>query len=262
MAPTPLFRPIVLVRRILFAAAGMAAAVGTQAQLATPTFEVASVKPTESTRGYILTEPGRLTARGRTLASLILRAYNLQDYQLIHGPAVSLAERCDIDAEAPGPAGAAELFRMLQTLLTERFNLVFHRETRELPVFVLSTGKKPRQLDQPKDGETRSMRLEPGPQGDRTSYRLVGRRITLSALASFLGAQLGRSVIDETGLTGEFDFAAEVTAPAAATGVKGTPVDPSSLISAVRANLGLVLESGKRKVDVLVVDHVGKLSPN
>ena len=79
--------------------------------------EVASVKPTNSQTGYVRTEPGRLTARGRTLASLLLTAYNLKDHQLVHGPAVSLAERCDIDARAEGPAGPEQLYRMLRDSL-------------------------------------------------------------------------------------------------------------------------------------------------
>ena len=57
------------------------------AQVSAPAFEVASVKLTDSRTGYIRSEPGRLTARGRTLASLSLRAYSLQDYQLTHAPA-------------------------------------------------------------------------------------------------------------------------------------------------------------------------------
>jgi uncharacterized protein (TIGR03435 family) len=44
--------------------------------------------------------------------------------------------------------------------------------------------------------------------------------------------------------------------------LKGTGVDPSSVIAAIRADLGLKLESEKRPVDVLVVDHVEKLTVN
>jgi uncharacterized protein (TIGR03435 family) len=74
--------------------------------------------------------------------------------------------------------------------------------------------------------------------------------------------------VDETGLKEEFDFTAEFTpatdvnGDAGPAGVKGTPLDPSSVISAIRADLGLRLESETRPVDVLVVDHVEKLSAN
>jgi uncharacterized protein (TIGR03435 family) len=238
------------------------------AQASAPSFEVASVKLTNSTTGYIHTEPGRLTARGRTLAALLLRAYGLQDYQLIHGPSVSLAERCDIDAKAEGPADPEQLNRMLQTLLADRFQLILHHETKELPLFVLSIGKNPPKLQRATEGETQALRYEPGQQGDRSPVQLVGRGTPLSLLASFLRAQLGRPVVDETGLTGEFDFAAEFTSNAPVSGdagplnPKGTPVDPSSVIAAIKADLGLKLESEKRLVDVLVVDQVEKLSAN
>jgi uncharacterized protein (TIGR03435 family) len=238
-----------------------------RAQVSAPAFEVASVKLTDSRTGYIRTEPGRLTARGRTLANLILRAYSLQDYQLTHGPAVSLAETCDIDAKAEGPAEPEQLYQMLQTLLTDRFKLVVHHEMKELPVFVLSVGKNLPKLHEAKDGEAPAMRYEPSQPGDRSFLQLVGRRVSLALLARFLGSQLRRPVFDETGLKGEFDFTAELTALAPASGdssppVKGTAVDPSSVIAAIRDDLGLKLESGKRQVDVLVVDHVEKLSAN
>lgn len=240
-----------------------------QDQVPAPSFEVASVKLATASAGYISTEPGRLTARGRTLASLILRAYSLQDYQLTHGPSVSLAERCDIDAKAEGPANPEQLYRMLQTLLADRFKLVVHHETHDLPLFVLSVGKNPPKLEKSKEGETQLVRYEPSDQqGDRSFLRLVGRGTPMSYLASFLGAQLGRPVVDETGLKGEFDFTAEFTSSAAGggdagpPGLKGTPVDPSSVIAAIRADLGLKLDSEKRPVDVLVIDHVEKLSAN
>lgn len=232
-------------------------------------FDVASVKPSNSSTGYIRTEPGRLTARGRTLASLILRAYSLKDYQLTHEPSISLAERCDIDAKADGPANAEQLYRMLQTLLAERFKMVLHRETKELPLLVLSLGRNPPKLQKPRDGETQVLRYEPGQAADRPTVRLIGRRVSLSFLTGFLGAQLRTAVLDETGLEGEFDFTAEFTpttmpanGDAPSLGLKDSAIDSSSVIGAIRADLGLKLESEKRPIDVLVVDHVEKLAAN
>jgi uncharacterized protein (TIGR03435 family) len=180
--------------KLLLAAAGMGALAGSvavesvRAQAyapafeAAPAFDTASVKRTDSTTGYIRTEPGRLTARGRTPASLILRAYSLQDYQLTHEPSVSLAERCDIDAKAEGPADPAELYRMLRTLLAERFKLVVHHETKELPVFVLSVGKNPPKLMRAREGETQAVRYERSQQDDRSFLQLVGRGTPMSFL--------------------------------------------------------------------------------
>ena len=240
-----------------------------QSEASVPSFDVASVKLSNSTTGYIRTQPGRLTARGRSLASLILRAYSLQDYQLIHGPSISLAERCDIDAQTEGPADSEQLYRMLQTLLADRFKLILHHETKQLPLFVLSVGKNPPKLQKAKEGETQALRYAPSQRGDRSFLQLVGRRTPLSLLASFLGSQLLRPIVDETGLEGEFDFTAELTSAGPVSddagplvGLKGTPVDPSSVIAAIRADLGLKLDLETRPVDVLVVDHVEKLAAN
>src|ERR1039457_2119122 len=110
-----------------------------------PAFEVASIKPSTAEPGSgsgIATGIGRLTGRNVTLKRCMRSAYNVPESQVFGGPKWIDEDRYDIDAMAAGPAGDRDMMPMLETLLAERFKLVFHRETRPLPGYALVMGKK------------------------------------------------------------------------------------------------------------------------
>jgi uncharacterized protein (TIGR03435 family) len=104
-----------------------------------PAFEVASVKPYNGPRTRLLdfsSSGPRVRLLAYTIGGLIREAYNLQGYQLAFGLSVRREEAYDpyyysVEAKAPGdgPRTRAEFRRMLQTLLSERFNVKVHRET-------------------------------------------------------------------------------------------------------------------------------------
>jgi uncharacterized protein (TIGR03435 family) len=109
-------------------------------------FEVASIKPSQSTPGIVMigisTSGGRFTATGVTLRMLITRAYDIRDYQISGLPGWASSDRYDINAKAENPkATSAQIKLMLQSLLAERFNLKLHRETKKLPIYNLVVGK-------------------------------------------------------------------------------------------------------------------------
>ena len=115
----------------------------------TPTFEVASVKraagggPPGDIPRNMDSSPGSFAMRNVPLRYALEWAYDLKDYE-ISGPAWIVAEdRYDIIAKASGPATNDQMRPMLQTLLLERFKMKVHRETRQLPVYVLLPGKGP-----------------------------------------------------------------------------------------------------------------------
>jgi len=130
----------------------MAFAVRAQSQPATPAaFDVASVKPNNSSdigMGFRVL-PNRLTASNISLQGLIAIAYDLpfQSDRISGGPDWVRSERFDIEAKMEMPAGIADKARlararlMLQTLLSERFKLTLQRETKEVPVYVVSVAK-------------------------------------------------------------------------------------------------------------------------
>jgi uncharacterized protein (TIGR03435 family) len=104
------------------------------AQPAAPAFEVASVKPSKAKdNGYWNSSAGYLVMRNQSLKKLIQIAYRVRDDQVSGGPKWTDSDRFEVDARAAGPAKDPELLDMLQTLLAERFQLVFHRETKEVP---------------------------------------------------------------------------------------------------------------------------------
>ena len=95
-----------------------------------PAFDAATIKPSKDEFGHSgwHSRPGAIVLTGQTLKGLICIAYRVKDSQVSGGPKWLDGNRFDINAKSEGPAGDPELRNMLQTLLTDRFQLVFHRE--------------------------------------------------------------------------------------------------------------------------------------
>lgn len=252
-----------------------------------PAFEVASVKPNKSGDGRVFfnTLPGgRFRASNVPLHQLILFAYRLKDFQVSGEPAWIKSERFDITAKAekdPGPDGMRP---MLQTLLEDRFQLKFHRETKDMPVYALVVSK-PGKLPQ-SEGECGPRPAvppppEPGklPKTPCGGFFMVPGRVTgshspIGSLADILSRFVGRIVIDKTELTGKYDINLQWT-PAAGEfqlppggpppGLPPLPpVDPNgpSIYAALQEQLGLKLESQKAPVETMVIDHIEEPSEN
>jgi uncharacterized protein (TIGR03435 family) len=280
--------------RLLFAAVVSAAAVFSQVESpsARSGFEVASVKPTASTDGRTLLQavPGRLIMTNLALRRLVLIAYGVQDYQLSGDPPWINSAHYDIQAKADGNTSVQQMEGpMLQVLLEERFKLKVHRETRPLPIYVLAVGKGGAKLQPSKEGGCTTYSLdspppvstpgEPRPTfcgfrqapADGLNRMLDGKGVTMAMLATSLSRtynlMLGRNVIDGTGLTGRFDVQLKwAFNPMASLADFGTPpvADSTgpSIFTALQEQLGLKLESARGPVEVLVIDHIEKLSVN
>jgi uncharacterized protein (TIGR03435 family) len=124
----------------LMAAMGKIATLIARAQAVNPVFDVVSIKPNTSgdTRVTNRVQPGgRYTATNITLRQLIRDAYRVQEFQVVGGPGWMSSDRFDIVAKAEGNPSVGLIARMRQTLLTDRFKVVTHTETRELPVYAL-----------------------------------------------------------------------------------------------------------------------------
>jgi bla regulator protein blaR1 len=237
-----------------------------QSETAIPAFEAASVKPHQDTGRRDRTrniEPGRITAMDFTLGELIGAAYGVKRYQ-ISGPDwivnVSSSVTYDIAATAGKTVSVEETLRMLRPLLAERFHLVVHRETRELPVFALGVAKGGPKLKEPGDGGERSMR----PDSDGG---LAFKNYSMTDLAEWLTGlpSIDRPVIDHTGLAGRFSFAPNLfgVAKGADPGdVKRSMVGPDAadtLRATLPEQLGLKLEEQKAPIEMLVIDHADKV---
>jgi uncharacterized protein (TIGR03435 family) len=195
-----------------------------------PTFEVASIRPnvSGSPQGQGLAGPqpgGRFIAIAVTLRRLVAGAYD--DLQVVGGPAWIDSDRFDINARAEGDRPPSEIVRMVRSLLTDRFKLVLHTDTREMPVYVLTTARRDRRLG-PKlresdakcaqDARNFIPQLAPGPPpcGDfRLGARLLtARGMTMARLAQLLRGRVGRPVADRTELAAMYDLELEWSWPA------------------------------------------------
>ena len=229
---------------------------------AQPAFEVASIRtrigvPSGPLMDY-RASGSRLTLVGYQQKGLIREAYNLEFYEIVL-PA-SLADDSlyfNIVAKAPGDntPSRAEFRLMLQTLLAERCNLRFHRESREMNVYALIVGKggpkfKPSAPDAKQHWLT-------GVNGRNQS--ITATAYTMAELARGIRNSLGvdRPVTDKTDLTGEYDFRLEATLA-----YRTPEFGDLSVFTAVKEQLGLELQPRKAPVEVLVVDRFDRPSAN
>ncbi len=273
-----------------------------QTAAAGPAFEVASVKPNNSGDGRVMfaNQPGgRFTATNVTLKMLIRMAYQLQDFQIVGGPGWMTSDHFDIVAKAEdgAPPETPSLDRtaptrtqlMIRALLAERFQLVVHTESRELPIYALVLARSDGKLgpDLHKSdvdcaalfaaGRGRGPLPPPGPPpaGERMP---CGIRIgmgnmaigsaPLSQIANAMANFLGRTVLDKTGLTGNYDANLTWTPDQMPQRPPGAPelppLDPNgpSIFTAVQEQLGLKLDSQKGQVSALVIDRAERPKEN
>ena len=249
-----------------------------RAQLAPPPlkFEVASIKPNKSgaVRTSMMPYPeGRLIAENNSLKQLVRAAFGVKDFQISGGPDWFDADRFDIVAKAEGPASKEQLLQMLQSLLVDRFKLVFHAGTKQLPVFHLVVAKRG-QLGPAISphagaaGEARPYHIL-GPPG-----RMKGAGASMEELAASLSGTTGaRPVRDETGLIGVYDFTLEwapeqrllppgVPPEALEKNPNAPPSDGPTLSTALKEQLGLKLEPARGPVPIIVVVSASRPSEN
>jgi uncharacterized protein (TIGR03435 family) len=235
-----------------------------------PAFEVASVKPADP-QGRVIalsTYPGgRITVTWYTLEMLIEEALDVQPFQVSGGPHWIQVDRFDIAAKPPASSKSsqanppypkappnAEQRQMLRTLLADRFQLKFHRETREGPVYLLVKGSKGIKLEDAKDPTAFPWAGRIG-GGAPSGNGLAGTNISMPLLATRLSGYLGRTVLDRTGLEGSFDFKFEYVSD------DPHPDVISSIFASVQG-IGLKLEASKGPVETIVIDHAEKPAEN
>lgn len=228
-------------------------------------FDVVSIKPSDPLSNIMhigISPSGSFEASGANLMSLIVQAYDVRGFQIVGGTGWMNDEKYMIVTkdEAKEPTGADQsqlrnrMNAKLRAMLADRFQLRVHRETREMPVYALTIAK----------GGIR-MKTSPGDGGDDAGINMIrtpeaksgvmGKQVPMDVLSRFLSFQVGRTVVDETGLTGKYDFRLVYSLDL------GDATGPS-IFTALQEQLGLKLESKKGPVEVIVIDGAEEPSEN
>jgi uncharacterized protein (TIGR03435 family) len=235
---------------------------------ANPGFEVATIKPSDPARpgqSILVGRDGMFTTTNTTLNDLIIFAYGIHPRQLTNGQGWMETEKYDITAkpDVEGIPNGDQIRSMAQKLIKERFELVFHKDKKEISAYGITVAK-----NGPKLAKNESGGNLPG-FGGRGPGGIGVRNSTMEQFAGFLQARIvDRPVLDETGLVGKFDFTLEwrpdqlpvqgPNAPPLPANIQDRP----DLFTAMQEQLGLKLEATKSPVDILVIDKVSKPTDN
>ena len=291
--------------RSLVVLISIATAVALPQAQATPgeRFEVASVKPYKGPLTLISSnlEPGgRFVAQQQSLRDLIMMAYKVRESQIVGAPPWIGTDRFDVNAKAGrelpplNPTGEiGPLERMLQSLLADRFKLVAHVETRELPIFALVLARNDRRLgeklrpttidcatkfaEQARAGQSGPLMAGGMPACGLVvsgwSIRLGGG--PLSQLTMVLTNMTNRFVVDRTGLTGNYDVDLQWTPqgmrigkppgdnpPGPAFPAPPPDANGATLETSIQEQLGLKLDPQRGPVPVLVIERAEQPTPD
>jgi uncharacterized protein (TIGR03435 family) len=224
-----------------------------------PSFEVASIRINKSGSAESDFRPvlgGRLTVNNVTVKTLITSAYHIASSQISGGPGWIDSDRFDINAKAEKDVPLQEALVMLQTLLKDRFRLVFHREMKDVPGYrlaLLSESGAPKLV--PSQGGESGLRAVP--MENQKLVHLFARNMTMQHLADILGNQLQMPVVESTGLSGAFDFAFDIET----SGAGATP-DAGTISAAFRDQVGLKLDPIKAPAEFFVIEKVERPTEN
>jgi uncharacterized protein (TIGR03435 family) len=269
--PTVIPNPMLLLALavIPLAAHASAAQPPPMAADAHPTYEVATIKPSRPDADRLVQMQGaRLVTADTSVVDLMMFAYGVHPSQVIGGPDWLRTQKFDllVQPNLPGRPSSAQMKVILQKLLTDRFNLVFHHAQMKLPVYRIVPAKSGPKLtptsDESKTFNTAAIGF---PDGSMTI-----NDATLPEFANLLlrYVALDRPVVDHTGIPGKYDYKLTWTPDFSQFNGKSpwpSTTDanaPPSLYTAIQEQLGLKLEAAKEPTDVLLIDHATQPSDN
>ncbi len=260
-----------------------------------PSFEVATIKPASPQPRPSSASPAEVHISNVTVRNLIEQAYGIpwtsaENQCVLGGPAWLDTNRYDIVARIPGDLAGAQqklsrdqqkrqISLMLQSLLAERFHLKLHFQTRVLTVYALVVAKPNPHLvestNQPESTAQESpvpIPLSSKPEDLRhgilvlykgQSAQMTARHASLDDFASWFAGYSevgGRPVVNQTGLSGLYDFTLRwMRQSLALTPQPGSSdaaeSDAPPLFTALPDQLGLRFKPTKAPVEVIVIDH-------
>jgi uncharacterized protein (TIGR03435 family) len=239
-----------------------------------PAFEAASIKLDANLEGAdVDSSPGLLRAQ-MTLRRYIAYAYNVRPYQVIGGLPWMDSAHYAIVAKLENPRGASpgaatprqesdseesQIRVALQQLLADRFQLKFHRESKDLPGYALTVAKGGLKIKEVPSGDG----SDTSSHGNGTTRKLSATRVNMPAFAAYLARQLGRPVADQTLVAGYYTFTLEWTPDELKTIAASDQQQLPSLFTALQEQLGLKLESQHAApVEILTIISAERPSEN
>jgi len=222
-----------------------------------PPFKITSNPPGTGMGFMFNTE--KFLATNATLPALIRVAYGVESFQITGGPDWLSSKRYDVVADFHGSTdddGSKDIMdqrsRTLQRLLAHQFKLVLHHESRQAPIYVLNLTNDSMQEGKAGDTHANGIKLPisqlMGGPGLWTykEGRLTGQGVSMEELTQYLSRQLGRMVVDKTGLRGHYDYTLQWN---------GAESQSANLVMALSEEMGLALNPQIAPVDTLVIDH-------
>jgi uncharacterized protein (TIGR03435 family) len=234
-----------------------------------PEFEVATIKPSDPKNccGYFWNVDGMRFRTGNTnLRWLIRFAYGLNDRQIVGEPAWADNDLYDVAGAFAGtkPPTDLQCRIALQKLISERFGLKFHHESREMPAYVLTAPRGAAKLTKSDPKKHNEEELIFSRTTGKAMHGL-GRDVSLHDFAAEIQRlTLNKPLVDRTGIAGKFDIDLDFTwEDPNSLGLTDLPDNVApNLLTALDEQLGLKLEGVKAPVDVMVIDHAGEPTAN
>ena len=268
-----------IVAGVLHATPSRAVSQGQNTIAPAPAFATVSITPNQSGSYSVglMFAPGGFTSKNASLQQVIRAAYGVEDDRISGAPAWLESEKYDVEAKVSASGSddvrklsidqrISEQKSMLQTLLADRLKLALHRETRDLNVYALIIAKNGPKLQESKPGDTypngfRGPGAVPRPGGIHfDGQKLIAQAVPIGPLLFHLSRQLHRTILDETALSGTYDFTLKLP-DGVPLGIDNAP-PPESYAPAVSAaideQLGLKLAPKNVPLEILVIDHVEK----
>lgn len=241
----------------------------TPSETPAPAFDAADVHVSARVRNPSMAAGGlrgtRYLVRQATMVDLISLAYDIDNDKILGGPSWLDLDRFDLSARAPAGSNPEQAKLMLQTLLAQRFSLKLHKDSKELPGFVLSAGSGKTKMKPAADPDaSANCRGEPQPAspGSVPPQFIECRSLTIDDLAGIVVniANSNGRALNKTGLEGKWDFTLKWTPPEL---LARAGADGISVFDAVDKQLGLKLERGRVQQPVVFVDSVNEApTPN
>jgi uncharacterized protein (TIGR03435 family) len=285
-----------MMRTAFSAATCLLVAASTVCAQAKPTFEVASIRPSADqvtgVRIGFQATGSQVRVTAMSIKDYVGVAYGTRPQQ-IEGPDWIGSQRFDVVATIPEGGPASQVPAMLRTLLEDRFQLKVHRESKDLPVYVLGVAKGGAKLTEavpdPNTPAEPANTVTVGGGGNSAgvglslgggrSFNLADNQIqihgmTMADVAEVLTRFVDRVVVDQSGLTKKYDVTLDLS-PDEFNAIRvrsavnaGVPLPPQAMrlldnaspdtLSAPLSKFGITFEAKKAPLEVVVIDSVLK----